>query len=492
MVLLSAALVSAVPVVLAFSFLPISVLVLLSALFVLAIFGLFYRPLKRFHKSARDGIIPDRFAFRVLPFFLPLFYVLFLAVIVFCSGSGARGLFFCGTPHYFLWTFITVLFGTAEEAVIVPIAACALIAIVGPIYVTAITPPAKSRVKGILTMLTITVVLGATALYLQHAYRQNLLRSVRYDEKTTVVRDEPNRQNFRRDETDLTEYQPFKENNKLVKTANPTLTIHSDHPRLHGAFALYPVYAAAAEAIYRGVGIDKFDLPPRKSLANCGTSPEAFEALLNGDADIVFMGKPSDEQMKMAEAAGKTLQMTPIANEAFVFFVSRVNPIDNLTVEQIRDIYSKRVTRWDAFGGRNERILPFQRPVGSGSQTAIERIMGDVPLAKPVQEEFQRGMGGIVNRVADYRNYGNSIGYSFRYYVEGMFKHDGVKLIAVNGVLPTVENVRNGTYPFVGQMYAVTAAPPHANPNVPRLIEWFLSPQGQEMLGRVGYVPLGG
>ena len=80
--------------------------------------------------------------------------------------------------------------------------------------------------------------------------------------------------------------------------------------------------------------------------------------------------------------------------------------------------------------------------------------------------------------------------YSFRYYVEGMFKHNGVKLISINGIAPTVENIRNSTYPFTGPLYAITAGTD--NPNVLRLIEWFLSPQGQDMLKRVGYVLLGG
>lgn len=130
----------------------------------------------------------------------------------------------------------------------------------------------------------------------------------------------------------------------------------------------------------------------------------------------------------------------------------------------------------------------FQRPEGSGSQTMMLKVMGDVPLANPQQEEFQQSMGGIVNRVADYRNYGNSIGFSFRYYVEGMFKHDGVKLLKINGIEPTVENIQSGKYPLIGEMMIITAG--SENPNVQKLTDWFLSPQGQELVEKVGYVPL--
>jgi len=204
---------------------------------------------------------------------------------------------------------------------------------------------------------------------------------------------------------------------------------------------------------------------------------------------MVFMLQPSEKQWNEAESKGVKLLVTKIGYEAFVFFVSRTNPVDSLTADQIRNIYSKRITRWSEAGGKNEKILPFQRPEGSGSQTMMIRFMDGVPLAKPQKEEFQISMGGIINRVADYRNYGNSIGFSFRYYVEGMFRHDGVKLLQINGIEPTVENIQNGSYPLIGQIVVVTTAG-NTNPNVPKLINWFLSPQGQDLIERVGYISL--
>jgi len=132
--------------------------------------------------------------------------------------------------------------------------------------------------------------------------------------------------------------------------------------------------------------------------------------------------------------------------------------------------------------------MPFQRPEGSGSQTAMLRVMDGTPLTTPVREEFQSGMGGIVNRVADYRNYGNSIGYSFRYYVTEMFQHDGVKIISVDGVSPTPDNIRASTYPFIYPIVAITAG--SENPNTQKLLDWFLSPQGQDLIRKVGYIPL--
>jgi phosphate transport system substrate-binding protein len=282
---------------------------------------------------------------------------------------------------------------------------------------------------------------------------------------------------------------PFKEGNKLVKIESPTLAIESDHPKIHGAFALYPLYAAAIEAIYRNTEGLIFDPQHWNTHVTSGTSPAAFGSLLDGKNDMIFMAQPSPQQFQKAEAKGVELIITPIGYEAFVFFVSVVNPVNSLAMEQIRDIYSKRITRWEDVGGRRERILPFQRPEGSGSQTAMLHLMSDVPIAPPLREEFHGDMIGIVLAVADYRNYGNAIGFSFRYYVEGMFEHVDVKLLQIDGIAPTIENIQNKSYPLIGEVVIISRAD-NTNPNVQKLTEWFLSSQGQQLVRNVGYVPL--
>lgn len=131
--------------------------------------------------------------------------------------------------------------------------------------------------------------------------------------------------------------------------------------------------------------------------------------------------------------------------------------------------------------------MPFQRPENSGSQTImLATVMGDKPLPAPLREEYAAGMGGVINRVATYRNYSSAIGYSFRYFATGMNPNENIKLLAVNGIEPTVENIRNGTYPFTIDVYAVTAG--STNENTKKLIDWILSEQGQSFIEICGYV----
>jgi phosphate transport system substrate-binding protein len=342
--------------------------------------------------------------------------------------------------------------------------------------------PSTGKIYGIPVLL---VMLLKWPVFFQMDYMNRFGDVLKPDHGVAQIVDEPRCLGMIKDQPDLSPYQPFaKENNKLVVVDNPTLTIAEDHPRIGGALALYPVYAAAVQAIYK-------DFDTEKQLIThvmTGTSPETFLQLIHNRADMVFMLEPSEQQYAAAKQAGVPLHLTKTGREAFVFFVNSGNPVDGLSSKQIRDIYTRKTINWRDLGGRDQKIMPFQRPEGSGSQTAMIRMMQGQTLTRPIHEESQEFMGGIINRVADYRNYDNSIGYSFRFFVENMFQTDGVKLLAVDGVAPTVGNIRNGSYPFTGDFYIITNGPP--NEKTQKLIDWFLSPQGQRLIEQTGYVPV--
>jgi len=161
--------------------------------------------------------------------------------------------------------------------------------------------------------------------------------------------------------------------------------------------------------------------------------------------------------------------------------------VTNLTLDQVRDIYSKRVTNWKRVGGHDEAITPFQRPEESGSQTAmLAMVMKDRAMARPLKDERVSGMGGIVNEVAGYRDMSGAIGYSFRWYATVMNSNPNVRLLTIDGVAPTAANIRNGSYPLTGDVNVVTAG--STNPNVHKLIDWTQSAQGQALMEKTGYV----
>lgn len=291
-------------------------------------------------------------------------------------------------------------------------------------------------------------------------------------------------------EVPLWEYSPFDSTRLVTPDTPPSLTIAEQFPRLDGATALFPLYAAAGQAIYRPSAqqLQEFGGFNETYLA-CTTTPKAYQALINGQADAIFVLQPSAKQRAAAEAAGVQLDITPIGREAFVFFVHTDNPVTGLTLDQVRGIYSGQITSWRAVGGRDEPIVAFQRPEGSGSQTALQSlVMKDSPLAEPLREERVSGMGGIISEVAGYRDVTGAIGYSFRWYATVMNSNPQIRLLAIDGVAPTVDAIRDGSYPLVGDLNIVTAG--STNPHLPALVSWLTGPEGQALVEKVGYVPV--
>ena len=323
--------------------------------------------------------------------------------------------------------------------------------------------------------------------------------------------------------TDLEPYYVENESNILAKLDEPsTFTIYNpiDMPRLDGAEAAYPVYSAFANACYANIAeIQTYGKKQREH----GSIPEpyilmpikfsntiyAFEKLLDGEIDICFGARPSEEQLQMAEEAGKEVILTPIGKEGFVFFVNDANPIDGLTAAQIKGIYSGKIKNWRKVGGENAKIFAYQRPANSGSQTMMEYFMGDTPLSDPLKTE-EVSMGGVIRNVAAYDNGTTSIGYSFRYFAtlmtyEGHDEADvasgeestgGIKFLAVDGVYPDEDTIRSGEYPLTTELYAITVIDKYSptgtysKETIEPFLQWMTGPQGQKIVADTGYVSL--
>ena len=283
---------------------------------------------------------------------------------------------------------------------------------------------------------------------------------------------------------DVNEYLPFKEDSKIVKIDSKTLKFDEDDelPRIDGASAAFPVYSAFVHAVYPNIEATKLF----GGVFEYNTTTGGYEKLAERKTDIFIGAGPSKEQKAYAERRGTEFVYTQIGWEAFVFFVHKDNPINSLTVEQIKGIYSGKITNWSQVGGSDEEIIPYQRDEGSGSQSMMIRFMGDTPLMEAETVTIS-GMGAVIEQVVDYQSRAGSIGYSFRYYIEGIIQNPEVKMIAVEGIAPTAENIKNNTYPIITPVYAVTYTN-NPNPNVALLVEWMLGDEGQYIIEATGYV----
>ncbi len=280
---------------------------------------------------------------------------------------------------------------------------------------------------------------------------------------------------------DVRKFLPHQPESELARIES-SLKLEGDLPILDGAAALVPVYASIIDNVYPEGSVtfeggefsdDNFygeNFAPDSKMQYKNTV-RGYQAIVDGTTDILFCAAPSEEQKQYAKEKGVELVYVPIGLEGFVFFVNENNPIDSLTVDEIRGIYAGEYTNWSQLGGANRVINPVSRLKGSGSQSAMDSFMGDKEIAPQSPLAIT----------------GASIGFSFRYYMDGIVGNKSVKMLSLNGVYPSAENIQNGSYPIIAKFYAIYRAD-NDNENVRKLIDWILSDEGQEIIEKTGYV----
>ena len=256
-------------------------------------------------------------------------------------------------------------------------------------------------------------------------------------------------------------------------------------PRLDGSTATIPLSEALVQSL--------LDYTPEQAqeFVNHATTHAAYENLINGDCDIIFVTPPSAEELQLMDDSGQQFEVVPVVKDAFVFLTGVDNPVESLTVEQLKGIYTGQITNWNEVGGPDAAITAYQRPDNSGSQTLMYKLLvpADEIMEAP-HELIIADMGGLIDAVSDYQAGPTSLGYSVFYYANGMYTSEGSHMLAVDGVAPTVETIASGEYPLTDAYYAVFRTGDDENPAVRELIDWILTDEGQKLMQSAGYVPL--
>ena len=258
--------------------------------------------------------------------------------------------------------------------------------------------------------------------------------------------------------------------------------LRENFPRIDGSTSLIPLEAGIRAAIF-GKSIEQAE----KDVAHT-TTWGSFKRLLSGDADMIFSTPISAEQQKMADEAGIKLEQVPVVKEAFVFVVNAKNPVDALSQQQIKDIYSGKITNWKQVGGSDEPIIAYQRNMDSGSQNYMIDFMGETPLMEAPTELRPGSMGGLMDVIAPNDGSLGSIGYSVYAYAADMYgTGSDIKFIKVDGAAPTKETIISGEYPLSSYNYAIFRADEPEEGAVRRLAEWMTSYDGQLAAAKAGY-----
>ena len=223
-----------------------------------------------------------------------------------------------------------------------------------------------------------------------------------------------------------------------------------------------------------------------------GGTGTGFAALLNNTCDIAMASRQVEEiETNLAESKGITYKEFIVGLDGLAVLVNKNNPIKNLTMEQLRDIFMAKITNWKQLGGEDKQIVILSRESNSGTHMFFKEKV--IRLNNPdSKDEFSPkallmpSSQAIVDEI--YQN-PNAVGY-----VGIGFMNEQTKPVAVSDIgqkeffLPTIENVMHGKYPISRPLYLYTNGEPKGI--VKEFIDYTLSPQGQKVVAETDFVPI--
>ncbi len=255
------------------------------------------------------------------------------------------------------------------------------------------------------------------------------------------------------------------------------------YPRLDGSTSLAPL-ARAVTSILLGVPEDR-----AADFVHFNKTTQSFRNLMNGQCDALIVSEPNAAVYTEMEEAGFRIDKEEISTEALIFVVNENNPVDSLTTEQIRGIYSGEITNWKEVGGNDEEIAAFQRNEGAGSQALMRLlVMKDAEFTKAPEGFIATEMGELMRAVKSFDSSASAIGYSVYYYANDMKMAEGLKILAVDGVEPNAETIRKREYPHLNAYYCVVPSDAPEQSPARVLYNWMVSEDGQRVVASRGYV----
>ena len=225
-----------------------------------------------------------------------------------------------------------------------------------------------------------------------------------------------------------------------------------------------------------------------------GGSGTGIAALVNGTVDIANASRAmKSEEKQQAEANGITPVEFTVARDAIAVIVNPENPVRQLTLQQISDIYSGKFNNWSEIGGDDRPIVRLSRETNSGTHVYfLETVLrlGDKtnPTLFSTDTLLLPSSEGIINEV---RQNPNAIGYDGLGYVPPDLMNSVIAVARdASGpyVIPSIATVNDNSYPVARDLYMYTAGEPAGA--IKDYINWILSPEAQAIVADLGFVPI--
>jgi phosphate transport system substrate-binding protein len=217
-----------------------------------------------------------------------------------------------------------------------------------------------------------------------------------------------------------------------------------------------------------------------------GGSGVGIASLINGTTDIAASSRPikTSEIDKLKSRFATVGYSFAIARDGLSVYLNVANPVKELTIAQIRDIYTGRITNWKQVGGKDASIILYSRENSSGT---YQYFKDNVLMGKDFSPRAQtlQGTAAVVNAVA---KDANGIGYGGAAYAKGIRFAAVKKDDKSPAILPSLDTVRSGQYPISRFLYLYTRVKP--SKEMKAFIDWATGPEGQQIVTKVGYFPV--
>lgn len=212
-----------------------------------------------------------------------------------------------------------------------------------------------------------------------------------------------------------------------------------------------------------------------------GGSGTGLKSLLDGITDVAMSSRDvKASETKLAASKKMELTRTVIAVDALVPIVNTKNPVKDLSIDQLRDIFSGKITNWKELGGSDNTIVVVNRDNSSGTYECWkELVMKDAKVMPKALT--QASNGGVAQNVATNPN---AIGYIGMGYL-----NDNVKALSIGGIKASAETALAKKWPLSRDLYLFTNGKPAGN--TAKFMDFMLDPKlGQQDVLKAGYIPL--
>jgi phosphate transport system substrate-binding protein len=208
-------------------------------------------------------------------------------------------------------------------------------------------------------------------------------------------------------------------------------------------------------------------------------SGNGAKSLVNNVCDVAAMSRPmKDKEFKAAAEKGIQPVAHVVALDGLPILVHPKNPVAELSLEQIRKIYTGEITNWKQVGGPDMGIVVITRDTNSGTYETFEKlVMNKQKITE--KAEYVGSNGAIRQRV---QTTPSAIGYAGLGFVDKT-----VKALKVDGIYPSAATVRTGEYPIARPLFMYTSSYPKLGSSVYQFVTLHLSEDGQEMVEEIGF-----